>query len=134
MDKIEEHLTCPITLLIFNDPIIAPDGFTYEREALIRHINNSTNPVKSPINRCEFNKNDFDVNSNTNFVIKQLVNTYLEQHPHRKVDQYVLTHDTKNYTVDHSKNIHIYDIFSYNEGYEIINMCYNNITYINLCE
>ena len=61
MDKIEEHLTCPITLLIFNDPIIAPDGFTYEREALIRHINNSTNPVKSPINRSEFNKNNFDV-------------------------------------------------------------------------
>ncbi len=35
----EEYLICPITLKLFNDPVLAEDGYTYEREAITRWIN-----------------------------------------------------------------------------------------------
>ena len=35
-------LICPLTLELFNDPVVAPDGHTYERRALLQWINTST--------------------------------------------------------------------------------------------
>lgn len=35
--------TCPITREIFEDPVVAADGFTYERSAIIQWIRGSTN-------------------------------------------------------------------------------------------
>ncbi|CAF1596128.1 unnamed protein product, partial [Didymodactylos carnosus] len=37
---------CPLTLQLFRDPVIAEDGYTYEREAIIKYINEKH---KSPI-------------------------------------------------------------------------------------
>ena len=39
---------CPITHLVFSDPVVASDGHTYEREAITRWLRSST---RSPITR-----------------------------------------------------------------------------------
>jgi hypothetical protein len=51
---IYSNLTCPITLDIMIDPVIASDGFTYER-ASIENLLNSANP-KSPFTRDNLTK------------------------------------------------------------------------------
>ncbi|CAF3374321.1 unnamed protein product [Rotaria sp. Silwood1] len=45
-------LVCPITLRVFQDPVIAADGRTYEREAIVRWITeNGTSPfTRQPLN------------------------------------------------------------------------------------
>ncbi len=35
---IQQYLICPITLKLFNDPVLAEDGNTYEREAITQWI------------------------------------------------------------------------------------------------
>jgi hypothetical protein len=46
-----ENLTCPITMELFVDPVFcAGDGHTYERTAILRHLENST---ISPVTRKE---------------------------------------------------------------------------------
>lgn len=42
----DDELTCPITLQIFRDPVIASDGHAYEREAIVKWIlQNGTSPL-----------------------------------------------------------------------------------------
>ena len=33
------HLTCPITLTLFDDPVMAPSGHSYTRAAIVKYIN-----------------------------------------------------------------------------------------------
>lgn len=41
----DDDLTCPITLDLFHDPVIAEDGRTYEREAIVKWLSiNGTSP------------------------------------------------------------------------------------------
>ena len=55
---LEEHVEkdtpsayrCPITHAIMSDPVMAPDGFAYERRDITRHIT-SSGVVKSPMTR-----------------------------------------------------------------------------------
>jgi hypothetical protein len=43
---IQHYLICPITLELFNDPVIAEDGNTYEREAITAWIiQHRTSPI-----------------------------------------------------------------------------------------
>jgi hypothetical protein len=51
----EYDLICPITLRTFRDPVIAKDGHTYEREAIVRWI---TENGTSPLTRQPLNVND----------------------------------------------------------------------------
>lgn len=50
-----ETLTCPITLELFRDPVIAGDGHTYERKAIIKWLNMyGTSPLtRQPLNVTE---------------------------------------------------------------------------------
>ncbi|CAF3282288.1 unnamed protein product [Rotaria sp. Silwood2] len=50
-DKFGSCLVCPITFSLFRDPVVAEDGHTYERQAIIDWIqNNSTSPLtREPI-------------------------------------------------------------------------------------
>ena len=48
MSDIPDEFKCPITLCIMKDPVIMPDGQTYEREAIANHLKAS--PL-SPITR-----------------------------------------------------------------------------------
>jgi ankyrin repeat protein len=67
--EIIKIITCPITLEIFNEPVILSDGHTYEKSAIINYLKN--NKV-SPITRKPLNDN-FN-NLQTNYSIKNLVN------------------------------------------------------------
>ncbi|CAF1020715.1 unnamed protein product [Didymodactylos carnosus] len=41
-----DSLTCPITCDLFRDPVVAADGHTYEREAIVKWIHeNGTSPI-----------------------------------------------------------------------------------------
>ena len=48
-----ENLICPITLELFKDPVIIEDGNTYEKEAILKYLNNNN---VSPITREPVNK------------------------------------------------------------------------------
>ena len=52
MSEAPKEFLCPITLCIMKDPVILPDGQTYEREAITKHLkNNPLSPItKRPIN------------------------------------------------------------------------------------
>ena len=36
--RVPEEFVCPITMVLFNDPVVAADGFTYERWAIVQHL------------------------------------------------------------------------------------------------
>ncbi len=48
IQELKEHLMCPITRTLMIDPVIAPDGFTYERESIETLLISSR---RSPITR-----------------------------------------------------------------------------------
>ena len=50
-DKYASCLICPITFPLFQDPVVAEDGHTYERNAIIEWIQrNETSPLtREPI-------------------------------------------------------------------------------------
>lgn len=46
MNNIENLCRCPISLAIFLDPVIASDGYTYERQEILKYKKtNSTSPM-----------------------------------------------------------------------------------------
>ncbi|CAF1302099.1 unnamed protein product [Rotaria sordida] len=56
-----DDLTCPITLQIFRDPVIAADGRTYERAAIVQWITeHGTSPVtREPLDIKELQADDY---------------------------------------------------------------------------
>jgi hypothetical protein len=56
-----DDLICPITLQIFRDPVIAGDGHTYERAAILRWIlEDGTSPLtRQPLNLNELHADDY---------------------------------------------------------------------------
>ncbi|MBF5060137.1 U-box domain-containing protein, partial [Candidatus Neptunochlamydia vexilliferae] len=50
-----EDLICPLTLDLFTDPVITPDGHTFEREAIELHL---TNSPTCPLTRKPLKKED----------------------------------------------------------------------------
>ena len=69
MQAVFQSITCPITLSVMNDPVLAPDGRTYERDAIERCIQNSG---VSPFTRESLEISELK----TNLVIKQLIDEY----------------------------------------------------------
>lgn len=73
-------IICPITQQIFNEPVIASDGFCYEKEAILSWLEkNNTSPMTREIidNRLHPNK-----------MLKSYITSYLEKYPDQKVNQY----------------------------------------------
>jgi hypothetical protein len=67
---VDNTLTCPITLEIFVDPVLASDGHTYERSAIVEWIkyHNNTSPMtRQPMKIKELKSNQ---------LIKQLADQY----------------------------------------------------------
>jgi hypothetical protein len=56
-----DDLICPITYQIFRDPVIAGDGHTYERAAIVRWIaEHGTSPLtRQPLNINELQADDY---------------------------------------------------------------------------
>ncbi len=57
------------------DPVITPSGITYDRQALLMHLN--SNGYFDPVTREKCTPADL----RTNFAIKEYVDHYLEQNP-----------------------------------------------------
>jgi hypothetical protein len=71
---IVQNLVCPISHHLFRDPVIAPDGFTYERFCIVKWMSKQeTSPMtNTPI------KATFLVH---NYTIKQMVEIALQMYP-----------------------------------------------------
>ena len=70
MTEIPDEFICPITLCIMKDPVIMPDGQTYEREAIANHLKAS--PL-SPITRKPLNMKD----ATPNYALKNMIEKFL---------------------------------------------------------
>jgi hypothetical protein len=70
-----QYLICPITLELFNDPVIAQDGNTYERKAISEWISQHG---KSPITTKSISINHLTPND----VIKDAVQAFKQQNGH----------------------------------------------------
>jgi hypothetical protein len=85
-----KHLICPITSLIYLNPVIIEDGFTYERDEIVKWLkHNDSSPMTRMIIR--------DKKMFTNHSIKQQVNEYLSSNPDEIIHQY--NHDKTEYQV-----------------------------------
>jgi hypothetical protein len=63
-------LTCPITMELFVDPVLADDGYTYERTAIVEWVKN--HKETSPMTRQPIKLKDLK----SNRVVKQLADQY----------------------------------------------------------
>uniref|UniRef100_A0A0D3CM24 E3 ubiquitin-protein ligase CHIP n=2 Tax=Brassica oleracea var. oleracea TaxID=109376 RepID=A0A0D3CM24_BRAOL len=72
--EVPDYLCCNITLEIFRDPVISPSGVTYERAAILEHINKVGK--FDPITREELDPSKLV----SNLAIKEAVAAYLEKH------------------------------------------------------
>ena len=71
-------LTCPITKEIFCIPVLADDGFTYEKWAIEKHMDSGMSPItRKPIKTCT-----------ENVIIKNMVNRFIEENPTYKSEQF----------------------------------------------
>lgn len=68
--KLAEIVQCPITLDIFVDPVVAPDGFTYEKSALLGWF--TTEKDTSPMTRQKMNSTMIP-----NSIVKQIITEFL---------------------------------------------------------
>ena len=72
-----DHLHCPITRVMFRDPVIVVDsGHTYESEAIIQHF--KKNGYFDPLTRQRINSNPTVI---TNFVARKGVQDWLDNNP-----------------------------------------------------
>lgn len=84
---IDDHIRCPITRMIYMQPVVAGDGHVYEKEAILKWVlENNTSPmttinISSKVMEC--------------IKIKKFVTDYLELHPEKKEEQYTLDEDVK---------------------------------------
>ncbi|CAF1499813.1 unnamed protein product [Rotaria sp. Silwood1] len=73
---------CPITHQIFKDPVLAEDGHTYEREAIVQWIqNHGTSPLTRQLLRV--NK------LHSNFTIKKIVDEFQSKNFCFKLDEHI---------------------------------------------
>ena len=70
MTEVPKEFLCPITLSLMKDPVIMPDGQTYEREAIKKALeDNSYSPVtKKPMNIKD---------ATPNYALKSMIEKYL---------------------------------------------------------
>lgn len=102
---------CPITQEIFMEPVIAEDGFMYEREAIIRWFEDGNNT--SPLTREVLPTKIVFVN----IKIKLMISRLIEKYPELKEKQYRKIYTLKDLyeninlmTLENIKTIDIHDI------------------------
>src|SRR5437588_493849 len=80
-DEIYNDIICPISVQIFNQPVIASDKKVYEKMCITKWFSlNQTSPLTGEI-LTDFNLAD-------SVLIKQLVDNFLEKYPDYKDQQY----------------------------------------------
>ena len=82
MTEIPQEFLCPINLTIMKDPVIMPDGQTYERKAIEKALKIS--PF-SPITKKPLNMKD----ATTNYALKSMIEKFLNkgENPLKKIKQ-----------------------------------------------
>ena len=82
-----ESFHCPITLALFNDPVVAQDGHTYEREAIVQWIRqHGTSPMtRQPLSLESLNPNR---------ALKELIDSF-EKSARKKKYQFTLNVDVR---------------------------------------
>jgi hypothetical protein len=68
---LEEAMLCPIQHQIMVDPVIDPDGYSYEREAILKWLNKSS---RSPMTRRPLAANQLKENRALKAVISEYLN------------------------------------------------------------
>lgn len=101
-----EDYICPITMALFFDPVVASDGFTYEREAINEWMSKNK---KSPLTGEIMNSTVF-----TNKLILSKVKTLLEENPDLAKDQYFSTPSMNNMIINYN-----YSVFDKIDGFGI---------------
>ena len=71
MSEIPKEFLCPITLSIMRDPVLMPDGQTYERSAIEKTL--QVSPL-SPLTKQPMNMKD----AIPNYALKSLIENYLK--------------------------------------------------------
>ena len=77
---IPHHFLCPITRELMEDPVLAPDGHTYERTSVVRWFRRS---MKSPVTGAELLSTDVV----PNFTVRSMIVEFKEQHSMRRKRQ-----------------------------------------------
>lgn len=107
----EADIYCSITNQIFKDPVVASDGYTYERQAIRDWIRlNQTSPIT---------REKLDSRLITNMYVKNQVTNYLEKHNELIIFQYIEV-DTKDN--DEDRNNTVNEHLTVGERLEIINL------------
>ena len=76
ISDIEESITCPITQMTMNDPVTGSDGQTYEKDAIIRWLNQNGT---SPHDRRHMSITSLKVNSGIRFLCDKYHNVKFGQ-------------------------------------------------------
>jgi hypothetical protein len=80
-DDLPEELTCPITRTMFRDPVmVVESGHTYERDKVLSHFR--LNGAKDPNTNLALSSTKVM----TNWVVRQIVQAWLDEHPGVKPD------------------------------------------------
>jgi STIP1 family protein 1 len=72
---VPDYLCCKITMEIMLDPVTTPNGITYERSALLEHLNKVGK--FDPVTREALQSSQLV----SNLGLKEAINAYLERHP-----------------------------------------------------
>ena len=116
-------IICPITHQIFYNPVTIDDGYTYEKQAIEKWLeNNKTSPMtKDKITIINFK---------VNIVIKNIIENYLLENPDKKEEQFKEYIVKNNFVWDNFKNLTIIkqkeyldnciDLEQYNDGFKPI--------------
>lgn len=84
-ESVPQHLCCPITRQLFVDPVVASDGFTYERSSIV-------NERVSPMTREPLSHPIIPLQST--IYVRQLVTEWIERNPHHAENPNTLPGDT----------------------------------------
>lgn len=78
--SILQYLTCPITKLIFSEPVMAEDGYFYENLAIKHHLSRNNT---SPITGEKMNSNLMKASQ-----LKMMIGEFIGRHPECKAGQF----------------------------------------------
>jgi hypothetical protein len=134
----EDTIMCPITKNIFKDPVTISDGRTYEHHAIAKWLTKSSS---SPIINIKLMSKRLV----KNFIIKGIVEDYLNQHPEKIHDRdgFIEPHELKKFNItnfdlfDTENIVHVFKnlkpndieyLMSFeNNGYEKQNMIMSHV-------
>jgi len=73
--RVPDYFCCKITMEVMLDPVVTPDGITYERSALLEHLRKVGR--FDPVTRRDISEGQLS----SNLALKEAINAYLEENP-----------------------------------------------------